>query len=147
MSEFQRILIPTDGSEFTKDAVERGLSLAAMSGGSVTALYVIDQSAYSNPHVDAAVANAHDTLEREGACATGYVADRGREMGVPVEAKVLEGTPSKVIIRESKEYDAVVMGTLGRTGISKLLMGSVADKVIRGAECPVMVVRSRIGRG
>jgi nucleotide-binding universal stress UspA family protein len=47
-----------------------------------------------------------------------------------------------VILEESPNYDLIVMGTLGRSGMSKLLMGSVAERVVRAASCPVMVVRS-----
>ncbi|MDR3206392.1 MAG: universal stress protein [Candidatus Methanoplasma sp.] len=142
MSEFKRILIPTDGSEFTKAAIENGLLLAKLSGGKATALYVLDQSIYSRSHVDSAVANIYDTLEREGRFATGYVLDRGKEIGVEVEEKIVEGAPARVIAQESQGYDVIVMGTLGRTGMSKLLMGSVAEKVIKESMCPVMVVRS-----
>ncbi|MDR3282917.1 MAG: universal stress protein [Candidatus Methanoplasma sp.] len=142
MPEFKRVLIPTDGSEFTKAAVESGLLLAKLSGGKATALYVLDQSVYSGSHLDSAVVNIYDTLEKEGRFATGYVLERGRDLGVEVEEKIVEGTPAKTIAHESSNYDVIVMGTLGRAGISKLLMGSVAEKVIKESMCPVMVVRS-----
>ena len=59
-----------------------------------------------------------------------------------VELSIKEGTPVKVILEESPNYDIIVMGTLGRTGMSKLLMGSVAERVVRASMCPVMVVRA-----
>ncbi|MDR2845851.1 MAG: universal stress protein [Candidatus Methanoplasma sp.] len=139
---FKKILIATDGSEFTKAAVEHGLSLAKLSGGSVTALYVLDQSVYSNTPASSAVVNIYETLSKEGNYATGYIAERGRELGIEVKEEIAEGVPSKVISRLSEDFDIIVMGTLGRTGISKLLMGSVAEKVIKESKCPVMVVRS-----
>ena len=64
------------------------------------------------------------------------------EAGVKATLEVKEGTPVKVILDESANYDIIVMGTLGRTGMSKLLMGSVAERVVRAASCPVMVVRA-----
>lgn len=141
---FKKILVPTDGSEFTKYAVDKALELAKLSDGKVTALYVLDRSIYANSPMDTAVINVYDTLEKEGTFATGYVVEKGKEMGVEVEEKLVEGSPSKVILQESEGYDVIVMGTLGRAGISKLLMGSVAEKVVQNAKCPVMVAKSPI---
>ncbi|MDR0888146.1 MAG: universal stress protein [Candidatus Methanoplasma sp.] len=139
---FEKILIATDGSEFTKAAVEHGLALAKLSGGVVTALYVLDQSVYSKTPGNSAAVNIYETLYKEGSYATGYIAERGKELGVEVVEKIAEGAPFKVIPQLSEDFDVIVMGTLGRTGMSKLLMGSVAEKVIKEAKCPVMVVRS-----
>ncbi len=141
---FEKILVPTDGSEFTKHAVDKALELAKLSGGKVTALYVLDRSIYANSPMDTAVINVYDTLEKEGSYATSYVAEKAKEMGVNVEEKLVEGVPAKVILQESEAYDIVVMGTLGRTGISKLLMGSVAEKIVQNAKCPVMVAKSPV---
>jgi Universal stress protein UspA and related nucleotide-binding proteins len=138
---FCNILIPTDGSEFTKNAVDKGLELAQLVGGKVTALYVVDGSAYNRSNADTNT-NPYDTSEKEGAYATAYVEEKGREMGITVERKIVEGNPAKTILQESENYDIIVMGTLGRTGLSKLIMGSVAEKVIQNAKCPVLVVRS-----
>ena len=53
-----------------------------------------------------------------------------------------EGSPVKFIVESSKDFDLIVMGTLGRTGFSKLMMGSVAERVVRYSNCPVMVIRA-----
>jgi nucleotide-binding universal stress UspA family protein len=63
-------------------------------------------------------------------------------MKVKVAPRVEHGNPAHIIIEMSKDYDLIVVGTLGRSGISKLLMGSVSEKVVRFAECPVLVVRN-----
>lgn len=139
---FSKILLPTDGSVFTNPAVDRALELAKVAGGTVTALYVVDQSVYSNMPMDAAIVNVYETLEKEGREAVAYVRDRAAAAGVGFEEKIVEGIPAGAINAISKDYDIVVMGTLGRTGIGKVLMGSVAEKVIEGSLCPVMVVRS-----
>lgn len=141
---FKKILVPTDGSEFTKYAVDKAMELAKLSGGKVTALYVLDRSIYANSPMDTAVINVYDTLEKEGSYATSYVVEKGKELNVEVEEKLIEGVPAKIILQESEEYDVIVMGTLGRTGISKLLMGSVAEKIVQNAKCPVMVAKSPI---
>jgi nucleotide-binding universal stress UspA family protein len=81
-------------------------------------------------------------LEDEGKKAVSAVRDEAEKMKVKVMTKVEHGNPARVIIDMSKDFDLVVLGTLGRSGISKLLMGSVSEKVARFAECPVLVVRN-----
>ena len=139
---FKKILIPTDGSEYTKVAIKKGLSLAKQTGAEVTALYVVDQTAFINIPMDSTTLNIYALLEEEGKNALEYVKKLGEEMGVPVEIRMEDGSPVKNIVELSKSFDLVVIGSLGRTGISKLLMGSVAEKVARHAVCPVMVVRA-----
>jgi nucleotide-binding universal stress UspA family protein len=138
--------VPTDGSEFTKFAVDTAIELAELSGGKVTALFVLDKSIYANSPMDTALINVYDTLEKEGRYATSYVVEKAKTAGVEAEEKLAEGVPAKVILQEAEagEYDVIVMGTLGRTGISKLLMGSVAEKIVQNAKCPVMVAKSPI---
>ena len=138
--------MPTDGSEFTKFAVDKAIELAGLSGGKVTALFVLDKSIYANSPMDTALINVYDTLEKEGRYATSYVCEKAKEAGVEVEEKLVEGVPSKIILQEAEAggYDVIVMGTLGRTGISKLLMGSVAEKIVQNAKCPVMVAKSPV---
>lgn len=138
---FTNILVPTDGSEYTKAAIHKAMELAKLSGGKITALYVLDQTVLTNMPMDTAVMNVYNTLEKEGKDAVDFVRDLGAQEGVPVELSIKEGTPVKVILEESGKYDIIVMGTLGRTGMSKLLMGSVAERVVRAANCPVLVVR------
>ena len=132
---FNKILVPTDGSEYTKAAVRKAMELAKLSGGKVTALYVLDQTILTNMPMDT-------TLEKEGKEAVDFVRDLGAQESVEVEVVIKEGTPVKVILDESANYDIIVMGTLGRTGMSKLLMGSVAERVVRASQCPVLVVRA-----
>ncbi|HKM14155.1 MAG TPA: universal stress protein [Candidatus Methanomethylophilaceae archaeon] len=139
---FDKILVPTDGSEYTKAAAKKAMELAKLSGGEVTALYVMDQTIFTNVPMDTAVMNVYRTLESEGNSALDYVKNLGKEYDVKVNTELVEGVPVKVILEMSKDYDIIVIGTLGRTGISKLLMGSVAEKVVRASKCPVMVVRS-----
>ena len=139
---FNKILVPTDGSEYTKAAARKAMELAKLSGGKITALYVMDQTIFTNVPMDTAVMNVYRTLETEGNSALDFIKNLGEEYDVEVEIKLVEGIPVKIILEMSKEYDIIVIGTLGRTGMSKLLMGSVSEKVVRASKCPVMVVRS-----
>ena len=139
---FKKILIPTDGSEYTKVAIQKGLALAEQIGAEVTALYVMDQTPFVNMPMDSTTVTIHSILKNEGKQALDYVKKLGEEKGVKVDARIEDGFPVRNILDHSKNFDLIVMGTLGRSGVSKLLMGSVAEKVVRHADCPVMVVRA-----
>jgi len=139
---FDRILVPTDGSEFTRSAIRTAIDLAKISGGRIVAMYVIDQTLFVNAPMDSAISSVYSILKKEGNDAVGFVREEGEKQGVKVDTLVLDGSPVKTIVENSGEYDLIVMGTLGRTGMSKLLMGSVAEKVVRHSKCPVMIARS-----
>ena len=140
---FDKILVPTDGSEYTKAAINAAVDVAKGLGGSITALYVIDQTVFVNMPMDSAVMNTYTLLRKEGDAAVDYVKELCDEKGIQCDVKIMEGSPVKCIVEASADYDLVVMGTLGRTGFSKLMMGSVAERVVRYSNCPVMVVRSK----
>ncbi len=102
---------------------------------------MLDQSVYSNMPMDAAIVNVYETLQREGKNAVAHIKELAERNGIAFEEKITEGIPSNTVCTMSPNFDIVVMGTLGRTGMNKVLMGSVAEKVIEGAKCPVMIVR------
>ncbi|HOE52928.1 MAG TPA: universal stress protein [Methanomassiliicoccales archaeon] len=139
---FKKILIPTDGSEYTKAAVRMGLEIAKASEAEVTALYVVDQTSFINFPTDSTIISVYTLLEKEGEEALEYVKQEAERLGVKVTPRIEEGSPSRKIVELSSEHDLIVMGTLGRTGFSKLLLGSVAERVVRFAKCPVLVVRA-----
>ena len=139
---FKKILVPTDGSEYTKASIFKAVELAKIVGASITALYVVDQNVFGNVPFDASVTAIYNKMEMEGKNATSFVEKICKENNIEVDEKIISGGPVKTIVEESKNYDLIVMGTLGRTGFSKLMMGSVAERVIRYAKCPVLVVKS-----
>ena len=139
---FNNILVPTDGSEFTKPAIDRAVELAKAVGGRITAIYVIDHTVFGNIPMDSSVTSVYDMMNKEGHEATAYVKDLCEKNGIEAEELIVEGAPVKSIVSVSGDYDIIVMGTLGRTGFAKLMMGSVAERVVRYAKCPVMVVRA-----
>jgi nucleotide-binding universal stress UspA family protein len=142
MSLFKKILIPTDGSEYTKAAIGKGLELPRLMGAEVTAFYVVDQTSFINFPMDSTIVSVYSLLEKEGKDAVDYVKTEGGKIGVNVNAIVEEGSPVRKIVEASRAHDLIVMGTLGRTGMSKILLGSVAERVVRYAHCPVLIVRA-----
>ncbi len=139
----RKILVATDGSEYTKEAVSTGLQLAKILGAEVTALYVIDQTSFVSFPIDSSIVSVYSLLENEGKRAVEDVKKEGEQLGVKVTTVVAEGSPTRKIVEMAADMDLVVMGTLGRSAISKLFMGSVAERVTRYAPCPVLVVRSK----
>ena len=143
MEGIKKILIATDGSEYTKEAVSQGLHLAKVLGAEVTALYVIDQTSFVSFPIDSSIVSVYSLLENEGKRAVEEVKKDGEQLGVKVTTIVAEGSPTRKIVEMAANMDLVVIGTLGRSALSKLFMGSVAERVTRYAPCPVLVVRSK----
>ncbi len=141
--EIRKILIATDGSEYTREAVTEGLQLAKVLGAEVTALYVIDSTSFVSFPIDSSIVSVYSLLENEGKKAVEEVKKEGEAIGVKVTTMVAEGSPTRKIVEKAAEMDLVVIGTLGRSALGKLFMGSVAERVTRYAPCPVLVVRSR----
>jgi nucleotide-binding universal stress UspA family protein len=139
---FKRILIATDGSKRTQDAVEMGIKLAREHGSKVYAVYVVDTVTFTSIPMDVTWENMYQLLKDEGEEAVKAVKDAA--LDVDVETHVLEGNPAIEITRFAGEngVDLIVMGTLGKSGIDRLLLGSTAEKVIRIASCPVLVIKS-----
>jgi nucleotide-binding universal stress UspA family protein len=143
LEAIKKILIATDGSDYTKEAVSYGLWLAKEVGAEVTALYVIDQTSFVSFPMDSSIVSVYSLLENEGKRAVEEVKTDGEAMGVKVTPMVLEGSPTRKIVETAAGFDLVVLGTLGRSALSKLFMGSVAERVTRFAPCPVLVVRAK----
>jgi nucleotide-binding universal stress UspA family protein len=149
MIAIRTILLPTDGSECSGKAQAYALSFARQYGARVVALHVIDRRWEEQARV-AFVEVGQDLTqkiqvgyEEEARRILQEVADAGGKAGVSVETKVLTGIPFEEIVRTGNEVsaDLIIMGTHGRSGMSHLLLGSVAEKVVRKAPCPVLTVR------
>ncbi|RLG24344.1 universal stress protein [Methanosarcinales archaeon] len=146
---YKKIVVATDGSKETEKAIKCAVDLARLAGAKLYALYVVDREAFlttplATMPIDVAWGELEEHFHHEGVEATKKVAEAGAAVGVEVEENVLEGHPAEEIIKFSEELpaDLIVMGSLGKSGFSRFLIGSVADKVTRNAKLPVMVVRN-----
>jgi nucleotide-binding universal stress UspA family protein len=142
--EFGRILVPVDGSEVAKKAATKALAIAKSTDIEVLALHVLTipgiPTLYAYP-TEIPYQQLHDLLRREGRSYLEEIEKLGTEMGVNVSTKLVDGHPAEEILKEAKEDDLIVIGSKGRTALDRLLMGSVAENVVRHAPCPVMIVR------
>ncbi|GAB6880194.1 universal stress protein [Halorubrum gandharaense] len=143
MTLYNRLLVPTDGSPEGERAVAHALDLAAVHGAEVHALYVINTASYAGMPMETSWEGVDDLLRADAETAVDAVRELADERGVDVTTAVVDGSPSREIIRyaEGNDCDVVVMGTHGRGGIDRLLLGSVAEKVVRGSAVPVLTVR------
>ncbi len=139
---YKKIMIATDGSEQVKKAIDAGIELAKLTGATLYAAYVIVPAGYTQKDFgwDRTL---REFLETEAKKAVTFVEETGKASGIRVEPVFLEGHPADRILdfAEQEDMDLIVMGTLGRTGIDRFLLGSVAEKVVRHSKIPVMVVK------
>ncbi|NPV62760.1 MAG: universal stress protein [Methanotrichaceae archaeon] len=146
---FEKILVATDGSKHSEDAADAAMQMAKLCKGKVTALYVIDvgkEFAFSDISAniaDEVVLGIRNSLTKKGEAAVKRIEEKAKAAGVDFEGKVIEGEPASDIIKTASDsgMNLIVIGSIGVTGLDKYLLGSVADKVIRGSKVPVMVVR------
>ena len=144
MSRIKRLLMPTDFSPASDIAFEYALDLAAREGASIHMLHVIDDSNFGSAYREAA---AMPGLWEHIVAETWRRLEQARRQctaaGIRSTAEVLAGQPSPAITAEAAahEADLIVMGTHGRSGFAHLVLGSVAESVVRTAECPVLTVR------
>ena len=138
----KKILVPTDGSTFTKNAVESAIATSKLTGASITAVYVVDASTMATARGDM-YESVTEILNQEGQEAVDAVKAQCDAAGIPCETLVVGGRPADTIVEMSSDYDLIVMSTLGKTGVKKYLIGSVAEKVVRMAECKVLTIRAQ----
>ncbi|MFB6152600.1 MAG: universal stress protein [Haloarculaceae archaeon] len=140
MGIYDTILVPTDGSPGSSRVLTHAEELARVHDASIHALYVIDATNLAGLPMETSWEGIRSVFEKEGET----VLDQARRVveDVPVETTVAEGSPSREIVRFASEnaVDAIVMGTHGRGGIDRLLLGSVAERVVRDAPVPVITV-------
>lgn len=139
----QRILVPIDGSEQADQAL--GYAIEHYPDASFTLLHVLelgtgDLSAFAGitgrvPDEEALGERADELL--------GEAKERVESVGATAETDRRQGRPDRAIVRELEEgdYDLVVLGSHGRDGVARVLLGSVAEKVVRRSPVPVLVVR------
>ncbi|USZ69996.1 universal stress protein (plasmid) [Halorussus salilacus] len=143
---YSRILVPTDGSEHVERVVAHALDIAERDGATVHGLYVVDKGGM--PELDAEMRDeVVKSFERTGAGALDEFRELAEAGGADVVTATAEGKPSKEIVEyvEDNDVDLIVMGTHGRSGIRNVLMGSVAERVVRHSPVPVLLVNVEQG--
>ena len=130
---FKTILVPTDGSEFAGRAEDVAISMANKYEARIVGVYVIDEK----------LIYPYDVLEDEGKVLLKNLSDKAKKDGVVVDEILVFGNPAKDLITITKRInpDIVVIGTHGKEGLEKLLLGSVAESILKSVEAPVLLVK------
>lgn len=138
---YENILLPTDGSEGAELAIEWGITLAEVYDAMVHTVYSVDTSRFG----DEGRAEFYDALEQTGREALETVRQRAREADLSIAGTLANGPAARAILSYSEEHDAdlIVMGTHGRSGVRRYLIGSVTETVVRNADVPVCCVPMR----
>jgi nucleotide-binding universal stress UspA family protein len=150
MTPIRQILVPVDFSEPSRAAFDYAVDLAKPFAASIDVIHVweapsflpagtlLDAEVWSRSLAEVIQKNAQTALEQ-------FVSEAAKR-GVVVRASRAEtGSPALTIVEAAKtgHYDLIVMGTHGRTGLSRTFLGSVAERVVRHSSCPVLTVRTR----
>ena len=139
---YDEILVPTDGSDAATAAVDDGLEIARTADARVHAVTVLDTGDMAASPTLSSPSEVVTHLEAERQDATDEIATRAREDGLEATTAVLEGRPGSELLEyiDDHEIDLVVMGTHGRRGIDRLLLGSTTERLLRHASAPVLAV-------
>jgi nucleotide-binding universal stress UspA family protein len=148
MKRMRRIIHPSDFSTASRPAFARALELARGNRAALTLVHVMTPivPVFGDGYVSSQV---WDEVERTARTYAQKQIDKliakANQAGVRARSVLLEGTPADRIVRAAKRHraDVIVMGTHGRSGLAKLFLGSVAERVVATAPCPVMTVRGR----
>ncbi len=137
---YDRILLPTDGSQANDRAVDEGLELAASTGAELHVLFVVEDIPYAQEAMADEVTNR---LEVIGESALEAIRDRATARDISIVTEIRRGAPHSAILTYVDEADIelVVMSTHGRSGLDRYLLGSVTERVIRTSPIPVLTVR------
>ncbi|HTX61844.1 MAG TPA: universal stress protein [Methanobacterium sp.] len=147
---YNKILLPTDGSKYAENAAKHAIWLASKSGATIIALNVVDTSSLVGlPAEDLTVRvteilkeEAHKSLENIQELIDDFKKEEGIDEEIELIKQSKEGSPADVILKtvEEENVDIIVMGTSGKHGLDRFLLGSVTEKVVRSAKCPVLAV-------
>ncbi|AKB49428.1 Universal stress protein [Methanosarcina barkeri str. Wiesmoor] len=139
-------MIATDGSKAAENVVDFGIEIAGCSGAKVYAVYVIDISFFDSILMDESwVKNAYEQFERVGRDAICCIEEKAKTVGVEAAPILLKGNAAEKILdfAENQKVDMIVIGSTGKSGVERFMLGSVSEKVMRNSKIPVLVVHER----
>ena len=141
---YNKILLPTDGSKHAEKAAEHAIWIASQSGAEIIVLDVIETSSLVGLPAEDLIVRIKEMLKEEAKRSLERISEmiKEDEPEIKITLTSKEGSPADVVLKtiEEKDIDLVVMGTSGKHGLDRFLLGSVTEKVVRSAKCPVLTV-------
>ena len=146
MLTLKTVLVPTDFSDASESALRYGKAMAEKFGASLHVVHVMEDllaHAWAAEVYVSSMPQLRDEIEKESRQRLGALLTDGERKAFRAETALLAGNPFLEIVRYAKAHDVdlIVMGTHGRGPIAHMLLGSVAEKVVRKSPCPVLTVR------
>ena len=147
MIKLDRVLVPTDFSDFSRPAMQYGCAIAARFGAELHLLHIVPDPAMLVPEAAAfsieTMQAQSESLVKDAEALLQKLPPDGWDDGKPVVRKVRVGAAFMEIIDYAREneIDLIVIGTHGRSGLMHVLIGSVAERIVRKAPCPVLTVK------
>lgn len=147
--DFKSIVVATDGSKYSAAAASEGISIAKRNNAKLTVLAVVPADIAMPTDIDFAALQRDKLADQDMQMAeknAKAVKEAAQKAGVDAQAFVMSGKPADAIIEiaKDKSADLIVVGSHGRTGLDRLLMGSVTERVIVMSSCAVLAVKSKI---
>ena len=146
---YKRILVPVDGSQTSNAGLREAIGLAKEAGARLQLVHIVDQHTVVMMGVESAyyIDDMMQSAKKSGQRLLKRAVERAAKAGVQASGVLLEtltGPAADPIVRQAKKWgaDLIVLGTHGRRGVRRLVMGSDAEQVVRNAPVPVMLVRS-----
>jgi nucleotide-binding universal stress UspA family protein len=140
---YDRILVPTDGSDCADRAVEHAIDIAGQYDAELHVLSVVDTRDVSHSAPAISPDQVQQTLRDRAESVVEEVAERAEAAGVDAVTAVEPGVPDDAVVEYAadEDCDLIVMGTHGRTGLERYLLGSVTERTVRRSSVPVLTVR------
>ena len=137
---YDTILFPTDGSEPARTAADHAIDLATRYDATLHALFVVDVAAFDVSDADTSA--IVDAFEERGEVAVQTIRGAAEATDVDCETAIVHGTPADAILEyvDDNDVDCIAMATHGRRGLSRLLLGSTTERVLRRSRVPLHVV-------
>lgn len=143
---YQRILVPVDGSQTSDTALQEAIRFAKQSNALLRLVHVVEDARFFDAEGIIDFTALQEMAKRSGEQVLSRAAAAAQQAGLAAETDLLESDGRRiedVIVADAKRWlaDLIVIGTHGRSGVSRLLFGSVAEGVVRGAEVPILLMR------
>jgi len=143
---YQRIMVPVDGSETSRKALQEAIKLAQLFHARLKLVHVVENARVFDAEGMVDYAALREVATKGGELILSRAKEMAEQAGVAAETALLESGGDRnenVIVSDARQWlaELIVIGTHGRSGISRLLFGSVAEGVVRGATMPVLLIR------
>ncbi|MFO8078443.1 MAG: universal stress protein [Thermoplasmatota archaeon] len=142
--EFNKIIVPIDGSKVAKEAAKKAIYLSKETGVELVLVHVIEIPYMPSVFEDSTEIPYMDILEllkQQGKKFLQEIETMAKKYDVSIKQKILEGHPAEEIIKLAQPTDLIVLGKKGMTALDRIFLGSVTENVAHHAPCPIMIVK------